>query len=79
MNYLYYYSKINSLIQTNLISLGGSKVKLQKIGMRTVKTGIAVSLWYIIGTVFSGKSNVCRLGCVASVQDTGKRVFKVRI
>ena len=54
-------------------------MKLQKIGMRTVKTGIAVSLCtllaqYLVENPMFRRRRVCSIST-----RYGKRVFKVRI
>ena len=76
MNYLYYYSKIK-IVGKVFISLGGNKVKLQKIGMRTVKTGIAVSICTLLAQYLVQNPMFAGVGCVASVQDTVKGSLKL--
>ena len=49
-------------------------MKLQKIGMRTVKTGIAVSLCTLLAQYLVENPMFAGVGCVASVQDTVNRV-----
>ena len=52
-------------------------MKLQKIGMRTVKTGIAVSLCTILAQYLVQNPMFAGVGCVASVQDTVKGSLKL--
>ena len=75
MNYLYYYSKINSW--QSIYFIRRNKVKLQKIGMRTVKTGIAVSICTLLAQYLVQNPMFAGVGCVASVQDTVKGSLKL--
>ena len=52
-------------------------MKLQKIGMRTVKTGIAVSLCTLLAQYLVENPMFAGVGCVASVQDTVKGSLKL--
>lgn len=52
-------------------------MKLQKIGMRTVKTGIAVSLCTLLAQYLVQNPMFAGVGCVASVQDTVKGSLKL--
>jgi len=52
-------------------------VKLQKIGMRTVKTGIAVSICTLLAQYLVQNPMFAGVGCVASVQDTVKGSLKL--
>jgi len=52
-------------------------VKLQKIGMRTVKTGIAVSICTLLAQFLVQNPMFAGVGCVASVQDTVKGSLKL--
>ena len=52
-------------------------MKLQKIGMRTVKTGIAVSLCTLLAQYLVENQMFAGVGCVASVQDTVKGSLKL--
>lgn len=52
-------------------------MKLQKIGMRTVKTGIAVSICTLLAQYLVQNPMFAGVGCVASVQDTVKGSLKL--
>lgn len=52
-------------------------MKFQKIGMRTVKTGIAVSLCTLLAQYLVENPMFAGVGCVASVQDTVKGSLKL--
>ena len=52
-------------------------MKLQKIGMRTVKTGIAVSICTLLAQYLVENQMFAGVGCVASVQDTVKGSLKL--
>lgn len=52
-------------------------MKLQKIGMRTVKTGIAVSICTILAQYLVQNPMFAGVGCVVSVQDTVKGSLKL--
>lgn len=52
-------------------------MKLQKIGMRTVKTGIAVSVCTLLAQYLVQNPMFAGVGCVASVQDTVKGSLKL--
>ena len=51
-------------------------MKLQKMGMRTIKTGIAVMLCILLGRFLVQKIFYCAIACVISVQDTVKGSMK---
>ena len=52
-------------------------MKLQKVGMRTIKTGIAVALCVLASKYIVQNAMFAGVGCVASVQDTVKGSFKL--
>ncbi|MEG2787005.1 MAG: aromatic acid exporter family protein [Romboutsia sp.] len=52
-------------------------MKLPKMGMRTVKTGIAVMMCILLGQFLVQKLFYCAIACVISVQDTVKGSMKV--
>ena len=52
-------------------------MKLQNIGMRTVKTGIAVSICTLLAQYLVQNPMFAGVGCVASVQDTVKGSLKL--
>ena len=52
-------------------------MKLQTIGMRTVKTGIAVSICTLLAQYLVQNPMFAGVGCVASVQDTVKGSLKL--
>lgn len=51
-------------------------MKLQKIGMRTIKTGIAVTFCVLIASSIAQNLFFSAIGCVVSVQDTVKGSMK---
>ncbi|WP_296646580.1 FUSC family protein [Romboutsia sp. 13368] len=52
-------------------------MKLQKIGMRTIKTGIAVAVCTLLARYLVHNPMYAGVGCVVSVQDTVKGSFKL--
>lgn len=52
-------------------------MKLKKVGMRTIKTGIAVGLCVFAGKYLVQNPMYAGVGCVASVQDTVKGSFRL--
>ena len=52
-------------------------MKLQKIGMRTIKTGIAVAICTFLAQYLVNNPMFAGVGCVVSVQDTVKGSFKL--
>ncbi|CEN92754.1 membrane protein [[Clostridium] sordellii] len=52
-------------------------MKLKKMGMRTIKTGIAVMICLLLGKFLVQKLFYCAIACVISVQDTVKGSMKV--
>ena len=52
-------------------------MKLQKIGMRTIKTGIAVAICTFLAKYLVHNPMYAGVGCVVSVQDTVKGSFKL--
>ena len=52
-------------------------LKIPKMGMRTIKTGIAVMLCIALGQFIVQKIFYCAIACVISVQDTVKGSMKV--
>ncbi len=52
-------------------------MKLQKIGMRTIKTGIAVSVCTLLAKYLVHNPMYAGVGCVVSVQDTVKGSLKL--
>lgn len=52
-------------------------MKLQKIGMRTIKTGIAVAVCTLLARYIVHNPMYAGVGCVVSVQDTVKGSFKL--
>ncbi len=52
-------------------------MKLEKVGMRTIKTGIAVALCSLLQGTIVQNTLYSSLGCVVSVQDTVKGSFKL--
>ena len=57
--------------------LGGSILKLQKVGMRTIKTGIAVAICAFLSKYIIENPMFAGVGCVVSVQDTVKGSLKL--
>ncbi len=54
------------------VLLGGGTLKLQKMGMRTIKTGISVTLCMILGDYLVENMFYSLVACIISVQDTVK-------
>lgn len=52
-------------------------MKLEKIGMRTIKTGVAVFICTLLAEYLVQNPMFAGVGCVASVQDTVKSSFKL--
>ena len=52
-------------------------MKLQKVGMRTIKTGIAVAVCTLLAKYLVHNPMYAGVGCVVSVQDTVKGSFKL--
>ncbi len=52
-------------------------MKLQKVGMRTIKTGIAVAICTLLARYLVHNPMYAGVGCVVSVQDTVKGSFKL--
>ena len=52
-------------------------MKLEKVGMRTIKTGLALSLCSIAGTFLVENIMYAGVGCLVSIQDTVKGSFKL--
>lgn len=52
-------------------------LKIPKMGMRTIKTGIAVMLCIALGQFIVQKIFYCAIACVISIQDTVKGSMKV--
>lgn len=75
-NQLYYCSG-KKICQNRKNQLGGNILKLKKVGMRTIKTGIAVALCVIAGKYLVQNPMYAAVGCIVSVQDTVRGSVKL--